>query len=162
MLFINCSLFSPAEIEQKPVKIVESDPFNWEGILSSSDYNILQFVDYTDVFHNDFNYENASMTFESIRFNSRLNTIVKGCDSMDVYWENNTGLEDPSFENVTTVELRERDYIVDVWKGTTFVEYTGTVNFTFEKDAEEDRWYIKKWRDINDNSGLSFFNPDFK
>lgn len=162
MFFLNCTLFSPSDIKENPQKIADSDPFNWNGILSASDFNILQFIDYTDVFHDDFNYENSSETFAKIDFNTRLVEIEKNYDSISVYWENNTGQEDPSFENVTTVELREREYAVNVWLDNTLYEYTGTVNFTFEKNTETDRWYILKWRDINDNSGVSFFHPKFK
>lgn len=161
-MVLSCSLLTPSDNIETPEKIVNSDPFNWSDILAPADFNILQFSYYTDVFHEDYSYVNSSQVIDRITFISRLTSIISNYDSINVSWENNTSQEDPSFENVIKVELRERDYKVETWLSNNINEYSGTVNFIFEKDTVIDKWFIKEWRDINDNSGVSFFHPDFK
>lgn len=160
LIISNCSLFSPSEADN-PDDIGDLDPFNWKKIPAIYDASIFQFSYYTEILHEDFAYENFSQTHFRNDFTSRLNSIVNNYDSIVVTWNKIDSLPDPSFENVTEVELKVRSYLLTAWLDNSASTYTGLANFTLKQDEDNDNWLIKKWKDTNDSTGVSFFNPSF-
>lgn len=161
LLFLNCGLFSPEDVES-PDKIPDQDPFSWKDIPKSPNTGIFNFSYYTDVFAQDFTYENQSQIHGRSDFLTRLNFIQSNYSEISVTWSKGDTLSDPSLQNVYEAELRVRDYVVEVVNSNNIAEiYSGEANFTIKRDSTSNRWLLKRWRD-KDTAGVSFFNPSFE
>lgn len=160
ILFCSCGLFSPSDVAA-PDGVSDLDPFGWKNIPESPNKGIFSFSYYTDVFHQDFIYENQSQIHQRSDFLTRLNKILDNYRDVSVSWSKGDTLPDPSLQNENEVELRVRDYLVEVSSNSTIETYNGEANFTLKKDSTSNRWKIHRWRD-KDSTGVSFFNPQFQ